>query len=66
LNSLHPKIICTKFDSIWPAGSEEEDFKKNSVYVYSFAIISPWRRAIPFLSINLNPLGTRIICDKSG
>jgi hypothetical protein len=26
---LHPKIICTKFDWIWPAGSEEEDFKKN-------------------------------------
>jgi hypothetical protein len=25
-NSLHPRIICTKFDWIWPAGSEEEDF----------------------------------------
>jgi hypothetical protein len=28
LNSLHPKIICLKFDWIWPAGSGE-DFKKN-------------------------------------
>jgi hypothetical protein len=26
LNSLHPRIVCTKFDWIWPAGSEEEDF----------------------------------------
>jgi hypothetical protein len=26
LNSLHPGIICTKFDSIWPACSGEEDF----------------------------------------
>jgi hypothetical protein len=49
LNSLHPRIMCTKFDWIWLAGSEEEDFKKFSMYFYSFAIISPWRRAIPFL-----------------
>jgi hypothetical protein len=52
LNSLHPRIICTKFDWIWPAGSEEEDLKKFSVYFYSFAIISPWRRAIPFIWTN--------------
>jgi hypothetical protein len=26
----------------------EEDFKKISVYFYSFAVISPWRKAIPF------------------
>jgi hypothetical protein len=23
-NSLHPKIICTKFDWFWPAGSEKK------------------------------------------
>jgi hypothetical protein len=34
LNSLHPRIICTKFDWIWPAGSEKEDFLKFSVYFY--------------------------------
>ena len=45
LNSLHPRIICTKFDWIWPSGSEE-NFKKFSVYFYSSAIISPWRRVI--------------------
>jgi hypothetical protein len=26
LNSLHPRIICTMLDWIWPAGSGEEDF----------------------------------------
>jgi hypothetical protein len=31
------------------AGSEEEDFKKNSAHFHFFAIISPWRGAIPFL-----------------
>jgi hypothetical protein len=36
-------------DSIWPACSGEEDLKKNSVHFYSFAIISPWRRDIPFV-----------------
>jgi hypothetical protein len=66
LNSLHPRIICTEFDWIWPAGFEEEDFKKFSVYFYSFAIISPWRRAIPFLWTNLNPLHPRMFCAKSG
>jgi hypothetical protein len=46
-NSLYPRIICTKFDWTWPAGSGEDDFKKFSVYFYSFAIISPQRRANP-------------------
>jgi hypothetical protein len=42
-------MICTKFDRKWPADSGEEDFFKISEYFYSFAIISPWRRAIPFI-----------------
>jgi hypothetical protein len=46
LNSLHSRIICTKFDSIWPAGSGEK-FSKFSVHFHTFAIISPWRGAIP-------------------
>jgi hypothetical protein len=28
---------------------EKKIFKKCSVYFYSFEIISPWRRAIPFI-----------------
>jgi hypothetical protein len=27
----------------------EKIFKKISVYFYSFVIISPWRKAIPFI-----------------
>jgi hypothetical protein len=46
LNSLHQRIIFTQFDWIWPAGSGE-DFKNNSVYFYSFAIISPSRGLNP-------------------
>jgi hypothetical protein len=36
----------------------------NSVYFYSFAIISPWRRVIPFIWTNLNPLHPRMSCAK--
>jgi hypothetical protein len=32
------------YDLIWPADSEEEFF-----LIYSFAIISPWRRVISFI-----------------
>jgi hypothetical protein len=34
---------------IGPAGSAEEDLKKNSVYFYSFASIPPWAGALPFI-----------------
>jgi hypothetical protein len=39
-------------------------FFLNSVYFYSFAIISPWRRVSPFIWTNLNPLspGWFVIC----
>jgi hypothetical protein len=50
------RIMCTKFDWIWAAGSGEEDFLKILVYFYYFAIISPWRGTIPFIWPNLNPL----------
>jgi hypothetical protein len=61
LNSLPPRIICIKFDWIWPAGSGEEDFKNLSAYFYSFAIISHGE----WLSLS-NPHHPRIICVKSG
>jgi hypothetical protein len=32
-----------------PSGSEEEDFFLNSMFFYSFAIISPWSGAIPII-----------------
>jgi hypothetical protein len=61
-NFLHSRIICTKFDWFWPAGSGEEDFFfLFSVYFYSFAIISSWRGVIPFIWRNVNPLPLRMI-----
>jgi hypothetical protein len=35
------------------------------VHFYSFAIISPWRRATNFIWTNLRPLPPRMICLKS-
>jgi hypothetical protein len=61
LNPLHIRIICMKFDWIWPPGSGVEDFKKFSVHFHSFAIISPWRGDIPFFWTNLKPLYPRMI-----
>jgi hypothetical protein len=46
LNSLHPSMICIKFDWNWPAVLEKEDFLKFLVYFYSFAIISSWNKGI--------------------
>jgi hypothetical protein len=47
-------------------GPGEEDFLKCSENFYSFTIISPWKRVIPFFWTNLNPLYPRMICTKSG
>jgi hypothetical protein len=41
-------------------------FFQISEYFYSFTIISPWRRAIPFIWTIYNPFPPRIICAKSG
>jgi hypothetical protein len=53
LNFLFSRIMCTKFDWIWGAGSGEKDLKKISVYFYCFAIISSWRGAMPYIWTNL-------------
>jgi hypothetical protein len=66
LNSLYLRTICTKFYWNWPAASREEDFKKNSVNFYSFAIISPWGRGVSFICTILNPLCLRMICPNFG
>jgi hypothetical protein len=41
-------------------------FFKNSVYFYSFAIISPWKRESPFILTILNSLDLRMICANFG
>ena len=52
---IHPRIISAKFDWNWPRASEEY-FLKSSMYLHYFVIISPWKRAGPFIWTNLNPL----------
>jgi hypothetical protein len=52
LNNLQFPLPKNDFYQVignWLAGSGEEGLKKISVYFYSFAIISPWARAFPFI-----------------
>ena len=66
LNSLHPKMIHAKFGWNWPSGSGEEDFLNLAMYFPYFGIISPWKRAEPFICTNLNPLSQKMLCVKFG
>jgi hypothetical protein len=38
---LHQRIICTKFDWIWSAGSGEEDLKKKNQCIFYISLLSP-------------------------
>ena len=60
LNPLHPRILCVKFGRSWISSSREEDLLKFSMYFCYFVIITPWKRAWPFIWTNLNPLHQRI------
>ena len=62
LNPLYPRILCFKFGWNWPSGSEGEDFLICLCIFHNFLIISPWKRARPFIWTNLNPLHPRMHC----
>ena len=64
LNPLHPRMLCAKFDWNQRSGSGEEDILISSIYFRYFVIISPWKRAGPFIWINLNSLYPRMHCAK--
>ena len=66
LNPLHPRMLCTKLGWNLPCGSWEKDFKILSMYFCYFVIISPWKRAWPFIWTNLNPLNPGMLCTKFG
>ena len=55
LNLLHPRMLC---------GSGEEDLLISSMYFHYFVIISPWKRAGPFIWTKLNLLYIRMLCAK--
>ena len=63
---LHPKVVCDKFGWKWPNVSGEEDFLISSIYLGYFVIISPWKKAGPFIWTNLNPPHPRMHCAKFG
>ena len=62
-NPHHPRMLCAKFGWNWPGCSEEEDFEILSIYFHYF-VIYPWKRAWPFICINLNSHQPRILCAK--
>ena len=66
LNPLHPRMLCAKFGWNWLSDSGEEDFLISSMYFHYFRIISPWKRAGPFIWTNVNPLHPGIFCAKFG
>ena len=66
LKSPCEKMFCAKFSWNWPSGSGEEDFLISSMFFRYFVIISPWKRAWPFIWTNLNPLHPEIHCAKFG
>ena len=51
---------------VWSSGSWEEDVYISSIHFRYFLIISPWKRARPFIWRNLNPLHPRMFCAKFG
>ena len=55
LNPLHPRMNYAKFCWNWSSGFGE-DFYNLSLYFGYFVIISPWKKAEPFIWTNLNSL----------
>ena len=66
VNPHHARMLCAKFVWTSRSGSGEEDFLISSMYFHYFIIISPWKRAGPFIWKNLNPLHPGILCVKFG
>ena len=66
LNPTYPRMICAKFGWNWLSGAGEEVFLISSMYFHYFILISPWKRAGPFIWTNLNPLHPGILCAKFG
>ena len=66
LESSSPKMPCAKFGWNWSSGSWKEDFKILSMYFCYVIIISPWKRAEPFIWTNLGPLHPRMHWVKFG
>ena len=65
LSFLHPRMFCSNFGLNWPSGSGE-DFLISLMRFRCFVIISPWKRAWPFICRNLTTLYPKMVCAKFG
>ena len=57
-------MLCAEIVWNWFSGSGEEDILILSMYFRYFVIISPFKRAGPFVWTNLNPFHPRMLCAK--
>ena len=66
LNPLHPRMLCAKF--VWNSASVsgEDDFLISPMCFRCFVIISPWKKAVPFIWTNMIPLHPRMLCAEFG
>mgnify|MGYP003685984603 CR=1 FL=1 len=58
-------MLWANFGWNWLSGYGE-NFKISSMYFCYFVIISPWKKAGPYVCTNLNPLHQRMHCIKFG
>ena len=59
-------MLCARIGWNWSSDSGEEDFLILSMLFHYFIIISPWKRAGPFIWTNLNSLHPKMRCAKFG
>ena len=64
MNPYHPSMLVRRLIEIGSVVLEKRNFLISSMYFRYFVIISPWKRAGPFIWINLNPLHPRMLCAK--
>ena len=60
----HNNALCQVFKQGGPLVVEKKIFLILSMYLHYFVIISPWKRAGPFIWTNLNLLHPRMLCPK--
>ena len=66
LNPFHPRMLCANFGWNFLSGSVGKDFLILTMYFHYFVIISPRKRAGPFIWTNLNSLYPRMLWSKFG
>ena len=66
LGPLYPRMLCDKFAWIGPVVLEKIFFEIRQCIFAISVVISPWKKAGPFIWTNLNPLHPRMLCAKFG